>query len=97
MALATASVLLAWTQRQDRGARPWAGLLQRLGDGSYALFVSHFAVILFMSAIWESQAPEGVEAASLYLLAAWLLALGVGHGVDRLSQGLTRWAWPMRG
>ena len=97
MALATASVLLAWTQGQARGARPWAGLLQRLGDGSYALFVSHFAVILFVSAIWESQRPEGVGAAWLYLGAGWLLALGVGHGVDRICQGLTRWAWPMRG
>ncbi len=97
LALATGAVLLAWSKRQTHGAWPWTGLLQRLGDGSYALFVSHFAVILFVSAIWESQSPEGVGAAWLYLLAAWLLALGVGHGVDRFSQGLTRWAWPTRG
>ena len=97
LALATGAVLLAWSNRQTPGARLWAGWLQRLGDGSYALFVSHFAVILFMSAIWASQSAKGAGAAWLYLGAAWLLALLVGHAVDRISQGLTRWAWPMRG
>lgn len=94
LALATAGVLWAWAQVRGEGIKPWADLLRRLGDGSYGLFVSHFAVILLVTAVWNSQNLSSTQAAWLCLGAAWLLAQVVGHLVDQISQGLRRWLRP---
>ncbi len=87
-ALLTAGVLWLWGQRRAPTDQAWVPALQRAGDGTYAIFVSHFAVIIFSSAMWEWLRPQTVEAASVFLLGAWLLTLAVGHCVDRGAKGL---------
>jgi hypothetical protein len=93
-ALFAAGLLWLWGQSRVDSTRAWVRFLHRAGDGSYAVFVSHFAVIILSSAVWELLQPQDTGVAGLFLLGAWLLTLAVGHGVDRGAQGLNAWFQP---
>jgi peptidoglycan/LPS O-acetylase OafA/YrhL len=65
-----------------------SGLLRRsvqyLSDVSYSMFVSHFAVIIVASGLWEKFDLEGLATASLVVAIAWLASLAVGILVQYL-------------
>ncbi len=65
--------------------------IQFLSDISYSMFVSHFAVIIVVSGIWEKFDLQGTAAASLFVVLAWLLCLVVGVVVQFLSDRLLSW------
>ena len=54
--------------------------LSRGSDASYGLFVSHFAVIIVVTALWERQHPDELSSALLYTAlavgASWLTGWG---------------------
>ncbi|MBY4596911.1 acyltransferase family protein [bacterium BD-1] len=56
--------------------------IQYLSDVSYSMFVSHFAVIIIVSGLWEKFDLEGMAVAWLFVALAWLAALAVGVGVQ---------------
>lgn len=58
--------------------------IQYLSDVSYSVFVSHFAVIIVASGIWEKFDLEGVATASMGLAIAWVACLGVGVAVQMI-------------
>ena len=60
--------------------------VQYLSDVSYSMFVSHFAVIIVVSGIWEKFDLEGTVLASLGIALAWLASLAMGAGVQHLCE-----------
>lgn len=60
--------------------------IQYLSDVSYSMFVSHFAVIIVISGIWEKFELEGMGMALLAVIVAWLSALAVGMFVNHLCE-----------
>jgi hypothetical protein len=90
-ALFAAGFLWLWGQSRTDGTQAWVRFLHRAGDGSYAIFVSHFSVIILSSAVWELLQPQDSGVVGWFLLGTWLLTLTVGLGVDRGAQRLNAW------
>jgi peptidoglycan/LPS O-acetylase OafA/YrhL len=83
LALATALCLygfshVRWSSTKTRMARA----IRYLSDVSYSTFVSHFAVIVVVSGIWESYDLHGQRAAFSFLILAWIGSLLVGSAVQ---------------
>lgn len=84
IALATALVLgLAhWVghseARSTRLRAGWAALLHTLGGSAYALFLTHFAVIILANALWVHLQWHFTGAAAVMSLLAWLGCVAAG-------------------
>lgn len=82
-ALATALCLyglsqVRWSSTKTRMAR----VIRYCSDISYSTFVSHFAVIVVVSGIWESFDLQGHNTALAFLVLAWIASLLVGNAVQ---------------
>jgi peptidoglycan/LPS O-acetylase OafA/YrhL len=85
LAMISALLLFAINHRQVIKSRlgTWVGLL---ADSSYAMFLTHFGVLIIASAIWEQFGLSGSTTA-LYLGAtAWLLSNFVGWMFHHLAE-----------
>lgn len=86
LALFTALCLFSFTHIHWQNAMtPLRRSIQYLSDVSYSVFVSHFAVIIVISGIWEKYEFEGMVMASLVVAIAWLASLAVGIVVQYVS------------
>lgn len=93
-ALATALTLYAgssvsWASRSGNSRSGFIGQLVRyLSDGSYGVFVCHFAVIILVSGLWSRFHFSGVHAAlaafGLVIIASVGLGASIQAGSDRL-------------
>jgi peptidoglycan/LPS O-acetylase OafA/YrhL len=93
LALLTALCLYGFAHIQWQNAlSPLSKSIQYLSDVSYSMFVSHFAVIIVVSGIWEKFGFEGMALASLGIVLAWLASLGMGAGVQYLCEQSMRQA-----
>lgn len=87
LALVTALVLYGFSHIRWPSALPaLRKSIQYLGDMSYSLFVSHFAVIIVVSGLWEKLALEGADPAWAAMAMAWLTCLAVGVLVQRVCE-----------
>lgn len=85
LALMTALVLHGFSHiRWQSALNPLRKGIQYLSDVSYSTFVSHFAVIIVFSGLWEKFDLEGVRPALAGMVMAWLACLAVGVLVQRL-------------
>ncbi|MCH7342586.1 acyltransferase family protein [Pelomonas sp. CA6] len=78
LALCTAALLALWLRRPQWNAwlerRPaLAAGIAAAGRHSYALFLTHFAVLLLLNAAFDRMDPQAPLWAGVYALAAWLL------------------------
>ena len=86
VALATAVVLALSTHWRTpaNGLGQW---IQRLADGSYGTFLTHYGVIVIMSAMWDITHRMGLGWAIALSVWAWLLSVGTGmafhHGIEQ--------------
>ena len=81
VALATAVVLAI--SAQWRSPVQWMGqhlgvLMQRLADSSYGTFLTHYGVIVIVSAMWDLTHRIGLVWAFAASIAAWSLSVGTG-------------------
>jgi len=87
LALLTAFCLYGFSHIKWQNAfSPLRNCIQHLSDVSYSLFVSHFAVIIVISGIWEKFDLEGIALASLVIALAWLALLAMGASVHYLCE-----------
>ena len=87
LALLTAFCLYGFSHIKWQNAfSPLRNCIQYLSDVSYSLFVSHFAVIIVISGIWEKFDLEGIALASLVIALAWLASLAMGASVHYLCE-----------
>ncbi len=94
LALVTALALYGSSHIRWQSALPaLRKSVQYLSDISYSVFVSHFAVIIVVSGLWEKLDLEGVRTAWAATAMAWLACLTVGMLVQRLCE---RSMQPMR-
>jgi peptidoglycan/LPS O-acetylase OafA/YrhL len=85
LALLTAFCLYGFSHiRWKNAMNPLLRSIQYLSDVSYSIFVSHFAVIIVISGIWEKFDLEGIAMASLVIAIAWMASLAVGMVVQYL-------------
>lgn len=56
--------------------------VQHLGQSSYALFLTHFAVLMLANALWAHQ-PWQMENPLPLLLAAWCVCMGLAFAFER--------------
>ena len=77
LAMICAVVLVSISHRQILASTfgKWMGLL---ADSSYAMFLTHFGVLIIASALWEQLALKGSVKALWMAAAAWLLSNVVG-------------------
>ena len=85
LALATALCLygfshVRWSSTKARTVKA----IRYLSDVSYSMFVSHFAVIVMVSGIWEKYDLQGRFAAWIFLILAWAGSLLLGTAVQTL-------------
>lgn len=92
LALLTAFCLYGFSHlRWQNAMTPLRRTVQYLSDISYGIFVSHFAVIIVISGVWEKFDLEGIAMASLLVAMAWLASLAVGMIVQYLcDKSITR-------
>lgn len=85
LALATALCLDGFSHVRWSSTRTGlAKAIRYLSDVSYSTFVSHFAVIVIVSAIWERYDFQGQSVALIFLILAWITSLLVGTAVQGL-------------
>ena len=83
LALLTAFCLYGFSHiRWQNAMNPLRRSIEYLSDVSYSMFVSHFAVIIVVSGIWEKLDLDGFVLASLVVFIAWLASLAVGASVQ---------------
>lgn len=83
LALLTAFCLYSFSHmRWQNAMNPLRRIIRYLSDVAYSMFVSHFAVIIVVSGIWEKFDFEGVALASLLFALAWLASLVMGASVQ---------------
>jgi peptidoglycan/LPS O-acetylase OafA/YrhL len=79
LSLATAWSLWAWSNLSWPERR--SGLrrvFEFLSDYAYGIFLSHFAIIIVFSGLWEGQFLDGMNAAVAWIILAWLSAIAAG-------------------
>jgi peptidoglycan/LPS O-acetylase OafA/YrhL len=83
LALATALCLYGFSQfRWSSTKTRMARVIRYFSDVSYSTFVSHFAVIVVVSGIWERYDLQGHNTALAFLVLAWIASLLVGNAVQ---------------
>ncbi len=91
LALFTAFCLYGFSHiRWQNAMSPLRSSIQYLSDVSYSMFVSHFAVIIVVSGVWEKFDLEGFVLASVVVFIAWLASLAVGASVQYFCEQLMR-------
>lgn len=84
LALGTSAVLYAWGEwGQAWTSKAWARRISFWSDASYAVFVSHFAMIILISGLWERFDMEGYGPAAAMFFLAWWASLWVGAVLHR--------------
>ncbi len=92
LAMAVSSVLLAFGSTQLRLPRRLASAVRHLGNGSYALFLVHFSVLLLANAAWSALDLEDSDWALAYIAGTWALCMLVSHAFHtQVEQRLARW------
>jgi len=86
LAMLTA-VIIFWGAGWRLHAPRLSGVLKRLGDSAYALFLTHFAMIVVASALWLQLELDGPMAAIALSAATWAGSLALG---DRFHQWVER-------
>jgi peptidoglycan/LPS O-acetylase OafA/YrhL len=91
VALATALVLpLAANWRTP--AQALGQWMRRLADSSFGTFLTHYGVIVIVSAMWEILGLHGTQTAMGVMVMAWVLSLGIGLAFHRwVEQPLAQW------
>lgn len=91
VAMVTAGSLYLWSHMR------WAtgtGVVRRsidfLSQASYGIFVSHFAVIILSTALWQHFGLRGTVNAMLYLMVTWATCLATGLGLQALAERLVQ-------
>lgn len=82
LAAGTAMALWAWGEGVAL-PRALRTVWYALSDASYAIFVTHFAVIVCLSAVWTRWAVQGVLNAWIFFLVSWGLSVLLGLAVNR--------------
>jgi peptidoglycan/LPS O-acetylase OafA/YrhL len=92
LAIGVSSVLLAFGSQQLRLPRRVAGCLRHLSNGSYAVFLMHFSVLLLANAAWSTLDPQDSDWALAFAALAWALSLLAGHLFHvQVEQRVARW------
>lgn len=97
LALATALCLygfsnVRWSNTRTRTVKA----IRYLSDVSYSMFVSHFAVIVLISGIWEKYELQGQFAALIFMMLAWISSLLVGTAVQTVCDQSLRKIQPQK-
>lgn len=71
-------------------ARLGGPLVQQLSRHSYALFVSHYAVIIVFSGVWFAWGLAGLAPAAALFVLTWFSANLLARGLDPVGQRLLR-------
>ena len=86
------AVLLAVSTHLRTPTGFWGQWMQRLADCSYGTFLTHYGVIVILSAVWEITAREGVTWALAFTMVGWWLSVGTGMAFYRwVEQPLSQW------
>lgn len=92
LAMGVSSVLLAFGSTQLRLPHRLASAVRHLSNGSYALFLVHFSVLLLANAAWSALDLEDTDWALAYIACAWVLCMLVSHAFHtQVEQRLARW------
>jgi len=90
VALATA-LLLSWSTHWRTPGQAIGQWMQRLADSSYGTFLTHYGVIVVVSAVWGITARVGLGWAWALSMAAWCLSVGTGMAFHHwVEQPLSR-------
>lgn len=90
VALATA-VLLSMSTHWRTPAHGLGQWMQRLADSSYGTFLTHYGVIVVVSAMWDLTHRSGVPWSLAASVAVWLLSVGTGMAFHHwVEQPLSR-------
>ena len=87
VAVATAAALW-WAADLDRGHGLGRRLLAFWGDAAYAIFVSHYAVIVALTAWWSRGSPLNALSGPVPMVLGWGLCLVVGALLHRWVEPL---------
>jgi peptidoglycan/LPS O-acetylase OafA/YrhL len=77
---------ISWFKAEN----PIRKFIHYFSDISYSIFVSHFAVIIVVSGIWEKFELEGLGLALIFVVLAWLGSIVVGIWVQYLYDQIMR-------
>lgn len=90
IAVATAvALLLLWAGDLRRLPGRWFdGWVRRQADGAYALFLSHFAVLVLGNALYAAAGLDGALAASLAAIGLWGASQATARAFDVAGSGL---------
>lgn len=89
------AVLMLWGAAWQPNTR-LSKVLHRMSDTSYAMFLSHFMVLVVANAFWISLGWQSENAALVMLVMAWIFCAWFGGGFHDLVETLMRWCWPRR-
>ena len=82
VALAT-GLLLTLGARWQTPRNRVGELMQRLADSSYGMFLTHYGIIVVVSAVFEIEHLSGLPWAIGFLLLAWVLSVATGMAFHR--------------
>lgn len=98
LAVALATALLLAVSAGIPTPRNRLGLwMRRLSDASYGIFLTHFGVIVLVSAVWHAGQFDGLPWALGFAVFAWLLSSATGMAFHRwIERPLGRWLSRLR-
>ena len=92
LALITSLALYWGAHAQAKLAGHWQSNIHRLANSSYALFLTHFGVIVLFNALWAIENFTHPLMAVCFALLAWLCSVAIGllfH--ERVETALQQW------
>ena len=92
-------ILYGAVSLEARGFAAFPAWLQKIGDASYSIYLSHILVITFVGRVWSSVSRPGLWDNALAMIAMILAAIGCGMASYRyLEQPVLRafQYWPTR-
>ena len=93
VALFSAALLFFYADHSGQAlGRVFKRVLAQLGNAAYATFLSHFALVVVFSAIWNAAHLQGLMWALSMVVLCWLTATAWGLVLNRLVEPtLNRW------
>lgn len=89
LALLTTLCLLGFSSVQWQNITPvFRQVILYLSNISYGVFVSHFAMIIVFSGLWEKLGLEGNSQALMVLFCSWLASILMGAAIQRICEKL---------
>lgn len=86
------SLLLYWHAHSQTQWGHWQRLTHRVANSSYALFLTHFGVIVLFNALWTIEHLTQPMLAVCFAVLAWLCSVAIGllfH--ERVEMALQQW------